>query len=184
MRIFRHSTLAKLESDFSKVTEVNSILKGPDVGGQLDLKDLDVPQEFRKDIEHLILKNQELFASKDTELGHTKTVQMKIDTGDCSPIKMHPYRAPLNKREVIDKTVDEMLEAGIISRSRSPWSFPVVIVDKKDGSKRFCVDFRKLNQVTKRNSYPLPVIDDILALLGKSKFFSSLDLKSGYWQCQ
>ena len=182
MRIFRHSTLAKLESDFSKVTEVNSILKGPDVGGRLDLKDLDVPQEFRKDIEHLILKNQELFASTDTELGHTKTVQMKIDTGDCSPIKMRPYRAPLNKREVIDKTVDEMLEAGIISRSRSPWSFPVVIVDKKDGSKRFCVDFRKLNQVTKRNSYPLPVIDDILALLGKSKYFSSLDLKSGYWQ--
>ena len=182
MRIFRHSTLAKLESDFSQVTEVNSILKGPDVGDHLDLKDLDVPQEFRKDIEHLILKNQELFASKDTELGHTETVQMKIDTGDCSPIKMRPYRAPLNKREVIDKTVDEMLDAGIISRSRSPWSFPVVIVDKKDGSKRFCVDFRKLNQVTKRNSYPLPVIDDILALLGNSKYFSSLDLKSGYWQ--
>ena len=82
MRIFRHSTLAKLESDFSKVTEVNSILKGPDVGCQLDLKDLDVPQEFREDIEHLILKKKELFASKDTELGHTKTVQMKIDTGD------------------------------------------------------------------------------------------------------
>ena len=71
MRIFRHSILAKLESDFSKVTEVNFILKGPDVGGHLDLKDLDVSQEFRKDIEHLILKNQELFASKDNELGQT-----------------------------------------------------------------------------------------------------------------
>ena len=57
-----------------------------------------------------------------------------------------------------------------------------MIVDKKDGSKRFCVDFRKLNQVTKKNSYPLPVIDDILALLGKAKYFTSLDLKSGYWQ--
>ena len=77
MRKFRHSTSAKLESDFSKVTEMNSILKGPDVGGRLDLKVLDVPQEFQKDIEHLILKNQELFASKDTELGHTKTMQMK-----------------------------------------------------------------------------------------------------------
>ena len=57
-----------------------------------------------------------------------------------------------------------------------------MIVDKKDGSKRFCVDFRKLKQVTKKNSYPLPVIDDILALLGKAKYFTSLDLKSGYWQ--
>ena len=75
-----------------------------------------------------------------------------------------------------------MLEANIIRRSRSPWSFPVVIVDKKDGSKRFCVDFMKLNQITKRNSFPPPLIDDILALLGNAKFFSSLDLKSGYWQ--
>ena len=64
----------------------------------------------------------------------------------------------------------------------SPWSFPVVIVDNKDHSKQFCNDFRKLNQVTKKISYPLPVIDDILALLGKAKYFTSLDLKSGYWQ--
>lgn len=55
-------------------------------------------------------------------------------------------------------------------------------MDKKDGSKRFCVDFRKLNQITKPNSYPLPLIDDILALLGKAKYFTSLDLKSGYLQ--
>ena len=75
-----------------------------------------------------------------------------------------------------------MLDADVIPRSRSPWSFPVVIVDKKDDSKRFCVDFRRLNKVTNKNSYPLPLIDDILALLGKAKYFTSLDLKSGYWQ--
>ena len=107
---------------------------------------------------------------------------MKIDTGKNDPIKMRPYRTPLKNREVIDKAIDEMLDANVIRRSRSPWSFPVVIVDKKDGSKRFCVDFRKLNQISKKNSYPLPLIDDILALLGNAKCFSSLDLKSGYWQ--
>ena len=95
---------------------------------------------------------------------------------------MRPYWTPIKNRKVIDKAVDEMLDADVIRRSRSPWSFPVVIVDKKDGSKRFCVDFRKLNQITKKNSYPLPLIDDILALLGKSKYFTSLDLKSDYWQ--
>ena len=95
---------------------------------------------------------------------------------------MRPYRIPIKNREVIDKAINEMLDADVIRRSRSPWSFPVVIVDKKDGSKRFCVDFRKLNQVTKKNSYPLPLIDDILALLGNAKYFTSLDLKSGYWQ--
>ena len=107
---------------------------------------------------------------------------MHIDVGVNQSINMRHYRTPIKNREVIDKAIDEMLDADVIRRSRSPWSFPVVIVDKKDGSKRFCIDFRKLNQITKKNSYPLPLIDDILALFGKSKFFTSLDLKSGYWQ--
>ena len=93
---------------------------------------------------------------------------------------MRPYRTPIKNREVIDKAINEMIDADVIRRSRSPWSFPVVIVDKKDGSKRFCVDFRRLNKITVKNCYPLPLIDDILALLGKAKYFTSLDLKSGY----
>ena len=98
------------------------------------------------------------------------------------PLKVRPYRTPLNNRKIIDKTIDEMLDVKVIRRSRSPWSSAEVIVDKKDGSKRFCVDFRKLNQVTKKDSYPLPVIDDILALLGKAKYFTSLNLNSEDWQ--
>ena len=129
-----------------------------------------------------MLRNQDLFANKDSELGHTDTVKMHIDVGVDRPIKMRPYRTPIKNREVIDKAIDEMLDADAIKRFRSPRSFPVIIVDKKNGSKRFCIDFRKLNQLTKKNSHPLPLIGDILALLGKSKFFTSLDLKSGYWQ--
>ena len=75
-----------------------------------------------------------------------------------------------------------MLAANIIQSSRSPWSFPIVVVDKRDGSKRFCTDFRKLNLICKRSNWPLPVIDDMLAVLGNSKYFTTLDLKSGYWQ--
>ena len=107
---------------------------------------------------------------------------MQIDVGDNKPIKIKPCRTPGKNREVIDKAVNEKQDADVIKRSRSPWSFSVVIVDKKDGSKRFCVDFRRLNQVTKKNYIPLPpLIDDILALLGKTKYFTSLDLKSGCW---
>ena len=95
---------------------------------------------------------------------------------------MKPYRTPIKNREVIDQAVSEMLDANVIKRSRSPWSFPVVIVDKKDGSERFYVDFRKLNQIIKKNSYLLPLKDDIFALLGKAKFLTTLDLKSGYLQ--
>ena len=90
------------------------------------------------------MQNKDLFASKDSELCNTKTVKMQIDVGNNDPIKMRPYRTPMKNREVIDKAVDEMLVADVIIRSRSPWSFPVVIVDKKDGSKRFCVDFMEI----------------------------------------
>ena len=77
-----------------------------------------------------------------------------------------------------------MLEAKVIERSQSPWSFPLVVVKKKDGSDRMCVDFRTLNKIVRPVSYPLPLIDDILSLLGNAKYFTALDLKSGYWQVQ
>ena len=107
---------------------------------------------------------------------------MCIDTGNHEPIKKQPYRTPLKQRKIVETAIEEMLEAGVIERSRSPWGFPIVLVEKRDGSKRFCVDFRALNKITKKNAHPLPIIDDILAALGSAKYFSKLDLKSGYWQ--
>ena len=77
---------------------------------------------------------------------------MQIDVGNNKPIKMRPYRTPIKNREVIYKAIDDMLDSEVIRRSKSPWSFPVVIVDKKDGTKRVCVDFRKLNKIIKKNS--------------------------------
>jgi len=110
---------------------------------------------------------------------------MKIDTGNHRPIKNRPYRTPLNKRQVINQAIDEMLEAKVIERFQSPWTFPLVVADKKDGSKRMCDDFRSLNKVvTPILLLSLPLIDDILTLLGKSKNSTTLDLKSGYWQVQ
>ena len=142
-----------------------------------------VGQDHREKVMGLVKQNVDLFAQNDCELGHTKTVTMKIDTGDHKPIKLRPYRAPLNKRDIIDKSVAEMEKAGVIRRSRSPWSFPLVLVKKKDDpNPRMCVDYRQLNKIIKQNSFPLPRIDDILDKIGKSKYFSTLDLKSGYWQ--
>lgn len=109
---------------------------------------------------------------------------MKIETGNHPPIKNRPYRTPLNKRQTIDKAIDEMFAAKIITRLQSPWSFPLVVVGKKDLTQRMCVDFRSLNKIVTPASYPLPLIDDILSLLDKSKYFTTLDSKSGYWQVQ
>lgn len=98
------------------------------------------------------------------------------------PVQSYPYRKAAKERELISSQVDEMLRNHVIRPSSSPWSSPVVIVRKKDGTPRFCVDYRKLNLITERDVYPLPHIDDIIDRLAGSRFFTTLDLKSGYWQ--
>ena len=106
---------------------------------------------------------------------------MKIELTDETPFKIRPYRAAVDDQKAIDKTVSEWLSAGIVSRSRSPFSSSVVVVNRKDGEKRVCVDFRKLNAVTKAYVVRLPTIDEILSKLGGAKYISTFDLKSGFF---
>ena len=95
---------------------------------------------------------------------------------------MNFYRVDPVKRELIQKEVKKMLDMGVIRRSKSPWSSPVVIVPKPDGTARFCIDYRKLNKITRKDTYPLPRIDDLLEAFRGCKWFTSLDLAAGYWQ--
>ena len=82
----------------------------------------------------------------------------------------------------VARQLDHMQAAGVIQPSAIPWSSPVVMVRKKDGTHRFCIDYRQLNAVTKADTHPLPRIDDLLDQLGQCRFFSKLDLAAGYWQ--
>ena len=109
-------------------------------------------------------------------------VEMTIKTGDAHPIKQRPYRLPLTKRAVVEKEIDDMLNKGIIRPSYSPWASPITLVPKPDGSIRFCVDYRKLNAVTVEDSHPLPHIQDIFDALHGSSIFTTIELRSGYWQ--
>ena len=126
--------------------------------------------------------HHEQFALDPLELGSTNQVIHSIDTGDHPPIKQHPRRIPFALRSKVDTMVEEMLDQGVIKHSHSPWASPIVLVQKKDGSHRFCVDYRRLNSITKLDVYPLPRIDDTLDLLAHTRYFSTLDLASGYWQ--
>ncbi|GBM94250.1 Transposon Ty3-I Gag-Pol polyprotein, partial [Araneus ventricosus] len=110
--------------------------------------------------------------------------QHRINTGDHPPIKQYPRRLPLARKEEAEHLVKEMVDNGIIEESSGPWVSPIVLVKKKDGSTRFCVDYRKLNEITKKDSYPLPRIDDTLDASNGSQWFTTLDLKSGYWQVE
>lgn len=130
----------------------------------------------------LILNKIDVFASPDGKLGRTELVKHQIDTGEARPIKQPARRLPWAKQEIADAEVDKMVKQDVIEESNSPWASPIVLVTKKDGSIRFCIDYRKLNDVTRKDAYPLPRIDDSLDSLGGSEWFCTMDLASGYWQ--
>ena len=132
----------------------------------------------------LLLEYHDLFAEGSQDLGQTGRVQHKINTGTAPPIRQQVRRIPQFRRQEAKKLLDDMLGRNVIQPSNSPWASPVVLVPKKDGSLRFCVDYRRVNAVTRKDAYPLPRVDDTLDTLSGSKWFSTLDLLSGYWQVE
>ncbi|UYV63096.1 hypothetical protein LAZ67_2003113 [Cordylochernes scorpioides] len=111
-------------------------------------------------------------------------IKHKIETDDHAPTKQRPYRVSGMERKIIQQEVDRMMQQDIIQFSESPWSSPVVLVKKKNGSWRFCVDYRRLNKITKKDVYPLPRVDDALDNLSGARYYSSMDLRTGYWQIE
>ena len=138
----------------------------------------DQKQKFLK----LLHAHSDAFAESNKDLGTCTVAVHTIDTGTSQPIKQQPRRIPFGLQKEAAEEVSSMLEKKVVRHSNSPWSSPVVLVRKKDNSLRFCIDFRKLNSATKMDAYPLPRADACLDELAGSKFFSCMDLISGYWQ--
>jgi predicted aspartyl protease len=165
-----------------KKTSIQTCLNPDQLLEQLNIDRTDLNEEQLIQLYKLLEEYADLFATNNKQPGIAKNISHSIQTDATKPINQAPYRVSPAERSIIYDNVQEMLKNNIIEQSRSPWASPVVLVNKKDGSIRFCVDYRKLNQSTKRDVYPLPRIDDALALMNGNCYFSSFDLSSGYWQ--
>jgi len=135
----------------------------------------------QKQLDKLLEEYQDLFSN---ELGKCDIVKHEIDTGNERPVRQHAYQRPIAEKKVIREEVEKMLEKGVIRESSSEWTSPIVLVKKKNGETRFCVDYRKLNKITRKDRHPLPRIDDLLDSFQDATCFTTLDLASGYWQIE
>ena len=127
---------------------------------------------------------EDILAKCPEDLGRTDVLNHRIETGDAKPIHQQARRVPLPHRGSVQELLKDMLEKQVISPSKSPWASPIVLVRKKDRTTCFCVDYRKVNDITRKDAYPIPRVDDTLDTLSGSAWFTTLDLKSGYWQVE
>lgn len=133
----------------------------------------------RGDVANLITTFPTLFSDTPTQ---TTVLSHDVDVGDNAPIKQHAYRVNPTKRALFKKEVDYLLDNGLAVPSCSSWSSPCILVPKACGGQRFCTDYRKVNSVTKSDSFPLPLVEDLVDRVGAAKFVTKLDLLKGYWQ--
>ena len=138
-----------------------------------------LPLVQRKELAEVITQYREVFPDVPSK---TNLIEHDVDVGDSAPIKQHPYRLSPMKKELLDKEVQYMLKNDIIEESQSNWSSPCILVPKHDGGFRFCTDFRKVNDKTKSDSFPIPRIADCIDQIGNAKFVSTFDMLKGYWQ--
>ena len=164
----------RLENDQQPIKLQNSQILN-DLGTKLS----HLPLVQRKELAEVITQYREVFPDVPSK---TNLIEHDVDVGDSAPIKQHPYRLSPMKKELLDKEVQYMLKNDIIEESQSNWSSPCILVPKHDGGFRFCTDFRKVNDKTKSDSFPIPRIADCIDQIGNAKFVSTFDMLKGYWQ--
>ncbi|CAC5386872.1 unnamed protein product [Mytilus coruscus] len=140
--------------------------------------DKDQSEKFKD----LLMEYSNIFSKSSEDIGLTDLVEHTINTGNHPPVRQRPRRIPLARMKDPEAEIQKMVQQDIIEPSSSPWNSNIVLVKKSDDSWRFCIDFRSVKLLVLRPSYPLPRIDDTIDSLSGSKFFSTVDLKSGYYQ--
>ena len=155
------------------------LLKNSDVLNNLDTKLSHLTALQQEDIKNLLQKYEHLFNDIPMQ---TNMLCHDVDVGDSSAVKQHPYRLNPEKQKYLQDEVKYLLDNDFIEPSNSDWSSPCILVPKPDGSYRMCTDYRKLNSVTKTDTFPIPRIDDCIDRVGNSRYVSKFDLLKGFWQ--
>jgi hypothetical protein len=132
----------------------------------------------REQLLQLLIEFADIFA-EEGELGRTDRITHNIDTGS---VRQSVRRVPVCQKTELKDLLNDMEKKDVIRQSNSPWASTIVLVCKRDGSHRFCVDYRKLNAITRKDAYPIPRIDDTLDTLSGACWFSTLDMVNAYWQ--
>jgi len=179
-------TIRLYQSDTTPMAQVNRTLTAtPQIDLEylkqaVDLSDTDLTDKEKAALIHVLADYPQLYATSRNAAGTTTLVKHRIDTGDAKPIKARPFRMAPKERDLINEEIDRLVTEGIVRPSQSEWSSNIVLVRKKDGSHRMCVDYRNLNSVTRKDVYPLPRIDDILDTLRGMKYFCVIDQANAY----
>ncbi|MCP4546559.1 MAG: RNA-directed DNA polymerase, partial [bacterium] len=150
----------------------------------LKIEHPDLTQAQRDAALELLLKNNNCVSLDHGELGTTKGIEVEIDTEGARPIRQALRQLAYVLRDEVKEEVDKLLRLRVVQESNSPWSSPIVAVCKKDGTLRLCVDYRKLNVVTRKDAFPLPRCDDLLNAAGQGtpQVITKLDMMQGYHQ--
>ena len=188
----RHKTLPEIPPDTAFICSPADV-PGP---RRVQLQDKDITTDIRQKFEELCEEYGEAFSKNNEDIGRTKLVKMDIDTGDSPPVTLRPYTLPLKHYEWVQREIESLERAGVITKSMSKWASPIVVVPKKSApgeppKRRLCVDFRKVNKLQQEvitagktkgqiSIHSLPKIDEMYVKLKGAKVFSTIDLISGY----
>ena len=140
----------------------------------------ELSQTTKHELNTLLQEYESQFAKDKTSIGTTPLAGMMIDTGDSNPISQKPYPIAMKHYQWVKEEIEKLLTAKVIQSSRSSWSALIIVVPKGDGGKCLVIDYRALNKVTRKFTWPMPMVEDISSKLNGATYFTALDLEAGY----
>uniref|UniRef100_A0A8R1IXM4 RNA-directed DNA polymerase n=1 Tax=Caenorhabditis japonica TaxID=281687 RepID=A0A8R1IXM4_CAEJA len=177
-----HCSDTASDEAFPNIATTDSRLQPLDPDFKIDFNSIQCKEEERRQLKKLCEDYADVLSRNPYDLGSSKTEPVHIYTTSEVPVKSRPYRVPVKYQAELEQHINALIRSERITESNTPWTSPIVLVKKKSGALRVCLDFRRLNDITIPDNFPLPRIDAILEKVGGARYFSSLDMANGYLQ--